>query len=398
MPLYKKIIVWALRLITGATFIFSGFAKTVDPWGFIYKIQDYLAAWSLDWLPRQVLLCVAIGIAMLEFVSGVMLLLGCMRRASVWVLSLMMAVMLPLTFYIMVANPVEDCGCFGDAWVISNTATFIKNVILAAMLVALIKYNDSVGGLVQPLLQWVVATSCVLYCLVISLVGWWVQPVVDFRPFPVGEPLLKDADSGEIKMVYTREGEEKRFALDELPDETWTFVRREGGMHTSGNLAIFDGDEEVTDMVIASEGPQLLLTVPNPELHNRARSRMCNRLNSYIEAEGGSMLGLVPLSGDSLEAWRRKAIPDYEILTVEDTQLKELARGDAGLVYLVDGVVQWKRNLYSLPGEYPLPDSNLDEVYAPDDGTLFRQLSTLLGVIILLMVIVSLLPNRKKRN
>lgn len=398
MPLYKKIIVWALRLIAGATFIFSGFAKTVDPWGFIYKIQDYLAAWSLDWLPRQVLLCVAIGIAMLEFVSGVMLLLGCMRRASVWVLSLMMAVMLPLTFYIMVANPVEDCGCFGDAWVISNTATFIKNVILAAMLVALIKYNDSVGGLVQPLLQWVVATSCVLYCLVISLVGWWVQPVVDFRPFPVGEPLLKDADSGEIKMVYTREGVEQSFALDELPDETWTFVRREGGMRTSGNLAIFDGDEEITDMVIASEGPQLLLTVPNPELHNRARSRMCNRLNSYIEAEGGSMLGLVPLSGDSLEAWRRKAIPDYEILTVEDTQLKELARGDAALVYLVDGVVQWKRNLYSLPGEYPLPDSNLDDVYAPDDGTLIRQLSTLLGVIILLMVIVSLLPNRKKRN
>lgn len=396
MSLTKKILVWVMRLLVGATFVFSGFAKTVDPWGFVYKLQEYLAAWGLDWLPREALLCLAIGLAMLEFVCGLMLALGCLRRAAVWILSAMMAVMLPLTFYIMIANPVADCGCFGDAWVLSNTATFFKNLVLAAMLVCLILWNAGVGTLIDPLLQWIGITASVLYCLVLSVIGWWIQPVVDFRPFPVGSSLIAEVDDSGIGMVYERDGEERTFGVDDLPDDSWTFVRREGQLAGERAIAIYDGDEEVAENVIKPDGMQVLLTVPEPGLHGRARSHMCNKLSDYVGARGGSMLGLVPLSGDSLDAWIRMYNPKFTVLTMEDSQVKELARGDAGLVYLEDGQVQWKRNLYSFPGDFPNEYYSLDEVYVVDDGLLIRQLTGLLAMIISLTVLVSLLPKRKK--
>ncbi len=397
MGVGKKILVWVLRLIVGGTFTFSGFAKAVDPWGFVYKIQEYLMAWNWDGIPREILLCIAIGIAMIEFVSGVMLLMGCIRRACVWALSAMMAVMLPLTFYIMEVNPVADCGCFGDAWILSNTATFVKNLVLSCMLVCLLKWNVKVAPLVSPLMQWVPLTLCVLYSLALSFIGWWIQPIVDFRPFPVGEPLLsEEADVEDIKLVYEKDGVEASFSMEDLPDSTWTYLRREGRVKAGHAFSIFEGDEDVTDVVIASEGPQLLLVVSNPQWHSRARSHMCNNLCEMMDDSGSSMLGLVPLQDEALEQWKSLANPEYEVLTVEDTQLKELARGDAALVYLNDGIVRWKRNLYSLPSSFMDHIESMDQIYVVDDGSLLWAMTG--GLVLLLVLSCFMLPNGKKKS
>lgn len=117
--------VWTLRVLTGSVFIMSGLVKGIDLWGFIFKIEDYLAVWGLS-QPRSLVLMAALLISGYEFVFGCMLAAGCYKRVAVWALTAMMGVMLPLTAYIAIANPVSDCGCFGDFWVISNTWTFIK--------------------------------------------------------------------------------------------------------------------------------------------------------------------------------------------------------------------------------------------------------------------------------
>ena len=36
------VVVWLLRVVVGATFIISGWAKSVDPWGFIYKTVAFV--------------------------------------------------------------------------------------------------------------------------------------------------------------------------------------------------------------------------------------------------------------------------------------------------------------------------------------------------------------------
>ena len=136
-PRFIGISVWIARIIVGACFIFSGFAKADDPWGTVFKIEQYLSAWGLS-EPRSLVVAAAFALAGLEFMLGVALILGIYRRIAPKGIALMMIVFLPLTAYIAITSPVDDCGCFGDAWVLSNTATFLKNVVLAALTVPLL--------------------------------------------------------------------------------------------------------------------------------------------------------------------------------------------------------------------------------------------------------------------
>lgn len=371
-------LVWLLRLAVGAVFIFSGFVKAVDPWGFIYKIREYLDVWDISWVSRETVTVVAFTVAAGEFTSGVLLLTGCLRRTVVWFMLLLMAFMLPLTLYIYVFQPVADCGCFGDALVISNAATFYKNVAITLSLVFLARYNSKVTMIYQPIVQWLVIVVSVVLCLFLSIVGYNVQPLVDFRHYLVGGTLADDSESN-VRLIYERDDVRQEFEVDALPDSTWTYVGRtslESGLASS--LAIFDGDDEVTADVLDPTAPQLLLMVSDPAQHTKARAGMANALNAYITNQGGSMIGIVAASGDELKTWMSKVEPDYEVYSADDTTIKEIVRGNAGIVYVKDGKIVWKRNLYSLPADFPdfsAPGNLLDSVEVVDSGTdLYRLL------------------------
>lgn len=384
-------LVWILRIAVGGIFIFSGLTKVVDPWGFVFKIQDYLGVWGIHFLWREVIFFIAIGISMVEFCAGVMLITGCLRRASVQILAMLMCIMLPLTAYIAVTSPVPDCGCFGDALVISNTATFIKNILISIALIYLLRYNRKVQCLYPPLIQWMVLVASILYCLILGFVGMNVQPMIDFRPYRIGQSLI-DNDGDDIRLIYKRGYETRYFSTDSLPDSTWIYVGRaiEDTPNTK-HLAIFDGTEDVASEVISSDYPQLLLIVTSPKRHQKARAGMANSLNDYMKLHGGEMLAIVATPPDSVAAWREKSNPQYPVYTADDTDLKELVRGDAALVYLEDGKIKWKRTIYSLPADFPDFDTERNEleyVKKPDDGTTLRKLTliylaALLGIFLL---------------
>lgn len=359
-PKIQLFIIWALRILVGATFIYSGFSKIIDPWGFIYKIQDYLNAWDLS-IASTIKVTCAIGLSSAEFCLGAMLLLGAYRRIVPWVLGATMMFMLPLTFYILIENPVEDCGCFGDLLVISNSATFIKNIILTVAIIFLIIKNRYAPSLITPAFQWIPLAASIAFCLGIGFIGYRYQPLLDFRQYPVGSTLLfeeeKDETEPEFSYIYEKEGIRQYFSVDSLPDDTWTFVDR---LQTGKELqideqarsfALYDkyGDD-VTNETISSDGLQMLVLIPNAKTIGYSRSYFIRTLNNAMNIIGGKLSIIV--AGDEDGSWRENAGTGLETFTADDTVIKEIARGEISLVLLRNGIIQWKTAATPLPSDY----------------------------------------------
>ena len=51
------------------------------------------------------------------------------RRRVAAMATVFMLIMTAVTVWIVVKNPVSDCGCFGDALILTNNQTLAKNII-----------------------------------------------------------------------------------------------------------------------------------------------------------------------------------------------------------------------------------------------------------------------------
>ncbi|MCM1077235.1 MAG: DoxX family protein [Bacteroides sp.] len=355
--IYHPALVWLVRVIIGSTFILSGFVKSIDPWGSFYKIAEYIDVWGLD-VPSSLEILAAFALGGVEFVLGCLVLLGCYRRVAVWLLTLMMAFMLPLTLYIAMADPVADCGCFGDFIILSNTATFVKNIFITLLLVYLLMFNSRVDGLFNPYVQWIVGGLVSLYIVIISLIGFNIQPLIDFRRFAPGVSLLPSDDDDDsasdvdYEFIYEKDGERRSFTIDSLPDSTWTFVDRKvigGGNEemADGFSVIVDGEDIAAD-IIDPTTDQFLVTVPDLRGVDLSYTYLLNELNDYMTGRGGSMVALVNGDDDDIDWWRDISMASYPIYSAEPTMIKELARGKAAIIYLHEGVVVWKRTVGSI--------------------------------------------------
>ncbi|HPM04028.1 MAG TPA: DoxX family protein, partial [Candidatus Cloacimonadota bacterium] len=142
------------RICAGLVFIFSGFVKAVDPLGSTYKFIDYFHAFNLPWL-EQAAFPLAILLSGSEFLIGVCLLLFIRNKLANWGALLFMAGFTPLTFWLALTNPVQDCGCFGDAIILSNWQTFYKNILISALVIISFIYRNSTKHWMSIKAEWV---------------------------------------------------------------------------------------------------------------------------------------------------------------------------------------------------------------------------------------------------
>lgn len=407
-------VVWILRIALGAVFVVSGLSKGLDIWGFIYKIEEYLNVWGMD-QPRSLVLAAALCISCYEFTLGLMLMIGCYRRFTVCALLAMMAVMLPLTLYIYIEEPVADCGCFGDFLILSNTATFWKNVVITGGLVYLLTITRKVDGLYRFFTQWATTAVAILYFIIVALLGYNVQPLIDFRSFPAGKSLIGDADAennNQYKFIYEKNGEEGEFLIDDLPDSTWTFVDRKlvsGSESEATEFVVMDGEENVSSDIISEDGEEIIIVVPQGERADVSYTYLINELWRYITTRGGEFIELVAMPREQIEHWIDLSMATYPVYSADGTMLKEMSRGDMSAVYLRDGVVVWKRSLASIDVDLfsnVATNSDVLEQLDPHGERLFLWLSMLLLILLLLLWMMSesrtlfLLRHRfrKKRN
>ena len=386
----------ALRWVVGAVFIFSGFVKGIDLWGVIYKVTDYINAFGWDWaLPYVDVVAVMMPLA--EFTIGFLLFIGSFRRVAVWLALAIMAFMLPLTAYVAIYDPVADCGCFGDALVISNTVTFWKNVVITLALCFLLWKNATVRSLYGPAVQWLTVVFPVVYLLVIMAVGFYEQPLIDFRPYKAGTYIIGNNEGGldaEYSFIYEKNGHRQRFSLYDLPDTTWTFVNREESVPDSvaedgkvvNQLVFFDGDYDVASEVLPLEGDVVLLLIPDLASVNVSSTFMINEMYDSLSESGIMMICLIGGSDSDIDEWREISMADYPVYKMDDTMVKTIARGNPALVRVSDGRILWKQAMEAV---------NADDVQSVEDpaGDAMRFLIGL-SVFLLLVMTALLVVNR----
>ena len=394
-----------MRLTVGGIFAFSGFTKGIDPWGTCYKITDYLTAMGLEqWTGAA--LFFAVGLTALEFMIGIALIVGVYRRSSPWIALIFMLVMTPLTLWIAVTGAVPDCGCFGDALHMSNWATFGKNVLLLLGVIYLLMFNRSVPSIYGPAVQWMVMAVSFALMMAISYYGYFKQPLIDYRPYPVGSRLVStvsDNDEGEddFIFIYRKDSVEQEFSIDSLPDEEdgWEYVtryhaRRPRGKvivqygNNQGGIAILDDEgNDVTINVMGDSHRMLMLLFPDMTEVGVVNSYALNELNDVAQVSGIDVVGLTPSSVDEIDQWQDMSMASYPIYNMDDSELKMVARGNPAVVYLEDGVIKWKRALTSFENiEQPMELSELGEDYDPD-SILSRLMFVYIAAMLALLVV-----------
>lgn len=410
---YISPVTWVLRIVIGGVFIFSGFVKAIDPWGTLYKFNDYLGVMSLSLWPNLVLVGV-FGLCALEFVTGLFLLTGSFRRSGAVLAALIMTFMLPLTLWIAIDNPVDDCGCFGDAVIISNWATFWKNVALSAGIIWLLLFNRLSYCLITPALQWIALVTSGVFILVVELLGYHAQPLLDFRPYKIGERLIESEtiadNSPRFVFIYERNGIRKEFGEnDELPEEKdgWEFIDRKEltpdtdhsdtvKQEASKNLRIWskDGEDDETGDAILSDGKEFVVMMPDLDQVSPATTWKLNSLYEWSLKNDIYMIAVVSGSTDEISAWEDLSMASYPIYTADDTQIKEVVRGNPGVVYLENGIVIWKNTLNAIniddflqPGaEYDARDFSYDSV------KILRNICYIYISVIAVLIVLSFTP------
>ena len=248
----KKVIVNIARLVLALVLILSGFVKAVDPLGTQYKIADYLEAAHLgQYAPDLLTLSAAIMLSAIEFGLGICLLFAIRRRLVSRLVLLLMLIMTPLTLWLALANPISDCGCFGDAVVLTNWQTFWKNVVLLALAAIVCRWPLEMMRFVSRTNQWIVTNYSALFITVVS--GWSLYdlPYFDFRPYHIGS----DLRAGWQQMM---EGNDSPYAD--------LFIEQ-----------IKDG-EDITDSVLNHTGYTFLLVSPHLEQANDSQLDQLNEL------------------------------------------------------------------------------------------------------------------------
>ncbi len=357
------ILVNVCRCLLAVTFLFSGFVKANDPLGTLYKLQDYLAAWGMDFIPKTILLLIAIAIALFEFSIGCNLALGRKRKQTSRITLCFMSVMTILTVYIARYNPVTDCGCFGDAIVLTNTQTLLKNIVLLAAAIIISIYPLSIKRLISPRIDWIVVSILMGGILIYSVYSIYALPSIDFRPYKIGTNLA-DAISGngesqmqfDVKIVYEKDGKRIELGLeDDDPDSTWTYVETKrtpinNGLKPIINLYIENDGEDITSDIITDKGDVLMLIAPILSEADQSTIDEINEIYEYLAPQEEVELYMLTASNlAEQEKWIYYTGAEYIIYTSDERILKTIVRANPGLIRLHDGVITHKWSSWNLP-------------------------------------------------
>ena len=347
------------RLAVGLVFLFSSFVKGVDPMGTTFKVQEYMTAWSIgsltfEWaLPLAEFLSVALICA--EFLVGVLLIFNAYRRLSAWLLVLMMLFFTVTTLVDAITNKVTDCGCFGDAVKLTNWQTFWKNIALDVPTVWIFltmnlrrKRRFERDGLV-----FIFAVAAMLVFEIYNIKH---EPVIDFRPWKIGNQMM-DLESNEGVKSYvtyrnTKTGESEEFEsaqlMDKLSDGEWAaewewessrVVDPREIMAPGFSMLDLEGEDRAMDLLPAEDG-MIIVTVHHiDEMRDKGVVEV-RRAVTLAEDNGIQILMLTAALPEEVQAWMAdNDINGLDYYFADATAIETMMRGNPGFMYVKNATV-----------------------------------------------------------
>ena len=336
LPFLKWSVVNICRMLLASAMIFSGAVKAIDPRGTEYKIKDYAIAFGLDDLMIFYLpLVLSIALALLEFGLGINLFFGSNRRWTSRVLLMLFVVFTPLTLYIAIANPVSDCGCFGDLWVLTNWQSFAKNVLFLTCAIVVCFGYKLQTRLITEHNQWIITTYTWLFGFVLSLYCVYTLPVMDFRPYHIGADLHAKMQWGDN---------------DEIPQINDLLITHP---HTG---------EDLTDSIVQSDGWKFIIVLPHVEHADDGVMDRLTELTEYCQAHNYKIVALTASNDSLINYWCDITGAEYPFLIADEIPLKTMIRSNPGLILLNGSVVANKWASTQIPGANDLnaPLEDLD--------------------------------------
>ena len=311
-------------------------------------------------------------LAVLEFAVGMHLLLGIKRRFTTRLALLIMLVMTPLTLYLALTNPISDCGCFGDALVLTNWQTFGKNVVLLTCAIVLMITPWAMVRFLTKKMEWTLSNYCIVFALALAGYCLATLPIIDFRPYKIGNNIREGMEIPEgakptifdTRFIMEKDGVKQTFTVDNYPDSTWTFVSAETVVVEKGYeppihdfvMESLETGEDITDEVLDDPGYTFLLIAHRTEEADEGNIDLINELYEYCLENGYKFYALSSSSAEAIELWRDRTGAEYPFCIMDDITLKTMVRSNPGLMLIKGGVILNKWPSSQLPDEFDLTD------------------------------------------
>ena len=405
------------RIIVGIVFIYSGFVKGIDPLGSDYKFTDYFNAFGMGWMNATTLFF-SFALSLAEFLIGTALLFNLWVSRMAWGSLLFMAFFTPLTLVLALTNPVSDCGCFGDAMILTNWQTFWKNIILFLLAIMIFVYRKEYKSSLSLMGQFSFLTLAGAGMLCLSIYCYRHLPVLDFRPYAVGKNITEGMrlpegakpDQYEVTLKYKNKqtGEIRSFTEENYPWQdtlNWEYESSSERLVKKGYITpIHDLVIEhptlgnITEEILEDDKHTNLAVEYNLNQSDTQYQPAINRLAEYAREKGIRFYGLTSSTERDIEAYKKRNHVPYEFCTADEIQLKTMIRSNPGVIILREGTILDKWAGKDVPDVKELQDTDLT-AYCVYSREQMQRIYLVYSIILLFFVAYLLIPRRKgKRN
>lgn len=363
-----------LRLIFGLTFVFSGFVKIVDPVGTSLVIKEYLNVAHLGFL-SFVSLPSGILLSLLEFIVGVAILMRMRMREASSVGLVLTIFFTVISLFLLIFDPIQDCGCFGEAAYLTHGETFFKNIVLLGCIVPIFVKRKKFRRDSSVFAEWLFLSIYGVIALVVGLVSYVRMPVVEYGDFKMGSDLaakLAEASENrefETSFVYEKDGVKEVFSLENLPDTTWTYVQTLEDSYAD-EQSPFDfyvtneAGEYITDTLLTTDIPILMCSIYDLDrFYTPKRWNMVNALKEKIEEKGGELWILVASTPEQVESVLGEGTTNlYEIGYTDYKTAIAVQRSNGGYLYVNSAFVvkKWSRQGLSSKDDLSIVEKDYD--------------------------------------